>query len=151
MGCSEVIHHGTLTSPWDTKCFKGKFLVIKLITWPFNLFFFNVSQRGQRTRVQMFYLLTCWVEKLVRDVNVSGRWAETTKMLVFKLVVTLSGNLRLRPTDEGVIVVRTQPDDTESPAGLHGSLEHSDFSRRCSRPSELQQCVSLWLHYYFTL
>lgn len=88
-GCSVAV----VIQLWGTKCLKGKFLAVKLITSPFNLSF-NVSQRGQRTRVQMFYLLTCWVEKLVGDVNVYERWAETTKMLVFSLVLTLSGETR---------------------------------------------------------
>lgn len=131
------------------KCFKGKFLVIKLITWPFNLLFFNISQRGQRARVQMFYLLTCWVEKLAGDVNVYGRWAETTDMLLFKLVVTLSGWTQAHRLGCccGEDSTWHQPDETGSPAGLHGRLSRSDF---CSHPSELQQPVSLWMNYYFT-
>lgn len=47
------------------------FLTIKLITSLFNLLF-SVSQRVQRPRVQIFYLLTGGAEEAVRDVNGYG-------------------------------------------------------------------------------
>lgn len=83
---------------------------------PINLFF-NVSQRVQRTRVQIFYLLTGWVEKPVRDVNVY----RNHKNAGFQI----SSHWVAERTDGAAIVLPghqlTTVHGTESPAGLHGN------------------------------
>lgn len=111
------------------------FLVMKSITSAFDLLFFSVSQRVQRTRVQMFYLLTRRVEKLVRDVNVYGRRAESTTTLLFRslLVVKLTPERRGWGCEVTAWWHRltSAQDTSQSPLNLRLFL--------CLRPSDLQQ------------
>lgn len=70
--CSNVSQRWVAaTLNFDSRGFNGRFLTIKLITSLFNLLF-SVSQRVQRPRVQIFYLLTGGAEEAVRDVNGYG-------------------------------------------------------------------------------
>lgn len=97
----------------DSRGFNGRFLTIKLITSSFNLLL-SVSERVQRPKVQIFYLLTGWAEEAVRDVNVYGNHKNEKRTHNRLLVSMVTSNAHTSP-------------DSSHPADLQASTARDEY------------------------